>query len=199
MGIKLPVNDTTLQETAGMPDHWPFYTQTPTVPVRDGRYDVAFLFRFVLVFSVLILGYFQIPVRVLADALYPALYAQPGQWLITALFPEEPVSVQGRFLIAPQARLEIVRGCDGAGALLLLASAMLASAAGWKHKAVGLLASVLVLYPLNLLRIVGLYFLVAYQPAWFLPVHVYFAPTLILVAGGLIFLSWRRWRGDGSA
>ena len=46
------------------------------------------------------------------------------------------------------------------------------------------------LYALNILRLCGLYFISAYRPAWFTPVHVYLAPTLFILAALLLFAGW---------
>lgn len=52
-----------------------------------------------------------------------------------------------------------------------------------------LLGAVLV-YALNLARLVGLYFVAAYHLPWFLPLHTYFIPSLLIVIVALFFMWW---------
>jgi hypothetical protein len=45
-------------------------------------------------------------------------------------------------------------------------------------------------YALNLARLVGLYFVAAYRMPWFLPLHAYFVPSLLIVAVALFYMGW---------
>jgi len=45
-------------------------------------------------------------------------------------------------------------------------------------------------YALNLVRLVGLYFVAAYRQSWFLLLHTYFIPSLLIVAIALFYLRW---------
>jgi exosortase family protein XrtM len=86
--------------------------------------------------------------------------------------------------------LEIVRGCDGAGVLFLIISAILVFPAGLMRKLLGLLLGIGLIYGLNLLRICILYYVIAYQPSWFQLIHTYAAPTLMVILGCFYFAWW---------
>ncbi len=97
--------------------------------------------------------------------------------LINIIAPLEQVLAQQNHLISAHAKLEIVRGCDGAGVLFLVISAILVFPASLRRKLLGLLFGVSLIYGINLLRIGALYFVVAYQPDYFSLIHTYLAPT----------------------
>ena len=46
------------------------------------------------------------------------------------------------------------------------------------------------IYVLNLLRIGVLYFAIAYYPDWFQLIHVYLAPTLMVIVACAYFAWW---------
>jgi exosortase family protein XrtM len=97
---------------------------------------------------------------------------------------------QQNHLLSAKANLEIVRGCDGAGVLFLVVSAIIAFPSIWRRRLVGLFLGIGLIYLLNLLRICILYFVIAYRPGWFPLVHVYLAPTLMVMVGCCYFAWW---------
>lgn len=110
--------------------------------------------------------------------------------MINFVIPTEYVLVSQNALISPRAHLEVVRGCDGVGVMMLIVSAILVFSTSIKHKTIGLVMGVGLVYILNLIRITGLYFVVAYQKSWFLPAHSYIAPSLIILLCSLFFMYW---------
>jgi len=134
--------------------------------------------------------YFQVPDTVLREWVYPRGLAAVAANLAAWLAPGEGIVAAGHHIRSALADLEIVRGCDGSGALFLVASAVLASSAGWRWKATGLLTAGALLYAVNLVRLVALYFVVAHLRDWFLVVHTYVAPILIIAIGCLFFARW---------
>lgn len=133
--------------------------------------------------------YFQIP-----DEIFKAIYYK-GLGLFCAdiinfLAPLERVSAFQNYLISSRANLEIVRGCDGAGALFLITAAILSFPAGFKRKCIGLIIGISMMYSINLIRIIGLYFVIAYCPDRFNLAHTYLAPTLMIILGCLFFIWW---------
>lgn len=135
-------------------------------------------------------AYFTIPNEILADVVYYHGLGAVAAAAINAVAPAEAVLAVQNHVLSSRANLEIVRGCDGAGALFLVVAAVLAFPASIKQKLVGLLVSIALMYSLNLLRICSLYFVIAYRPAWFTAVHVYLAPTLIILLACLFFAWW---------
>ena len=137
-------------------------------------------------------AYFFIPDEFLRDVIYQRFLVAPSIWLIHVLSPAELVTGRQNLLLAPHGNLEIVRGCDGAGAVFLLAAAMLAFRAPSLRKLQGILLGVALLVVLNYARIVGLYFLSAHASGAFLIVHSYLAPTFIILLTCCVFALWMR-------
>jgi exosortase family protein XrtM len=83
-----------------------------------------------------------------------------------------------------------VRGCDGSGVILLLVAAIITVRTTIKRTLLGIVGAIALVYVLNQLRIVAIYFVVSRWRPWFTPVHVYFIPTLMILVGALYFAVW---------
>jgi exosortase family protein XrtM len=134
--------------------------------------------------------YFELPDAVLCEVVYNRSIGVFCSKLIHLVSPLEQVSAVQNHLQSPVADLEIVRGCDGAGALFLVMAAILAFPASIKRKLIGLVLGITLIYSLNLVRISGLYFVVAYHNDWFQVTHTYLAPTLLIIVACLFFAWW---------
>ena len=145
---------------------------------------------FVGCYALLNYGYFKIPVDLFMNVIYYHGVVTICADLINMFAPMEQVLAQQNHLLSAKANLEIVRGCDGAGVLFLVASAIVAFPSTGRRKLLGLLLGIGLIYLLNLLRISALYFIIAYQPDWFQSVHVYLAPTLMVMVGCCYFAWW---------
>jgi exosortase family protein XrtM len=145
---------------------------------------------FVVCYALLNYGYFKIPVDLFMNVIYYHGVVTICADLINMFAPLEQVLAQQNHLLSAKANLEIVRGCDGAGVLFLVVSAIVAFPSTWRRKLTGLLLGIGLIYLINLLRISALYFIIAYQPGWFLLVHTYLAPTLMIIVGCCYFAWW---------
>lgn len=135
-------------------------------------------------------GYFQIPVDLLTHVIYYHGMVSVCADAINWAAPLEQLSIKHNHLFSAKADLEIVRGCDGAGVLFLVISAVLAFPAGLRRKLTGLLLGIGLVYALNLFRIGALYFIIAYRPDWFQLIHAYVAPTLTVILCCIYFAWW---------
>ncbi len=151
---------------------------------------LGFVALFTLLYVVQHGVYQWLPDQFLADVAYRHGIVAGAASVIEWFAPGERVAVDSNRLTSPRAVLEIVRGCDGSGVLFLLFAAVLALRAGPRHTATGLLGALLLVYLLNQLRVVGLYFVAAYRGEWFTPLHGYLAPTLFVVIAALYFAWW---------
>ncbi|OQW65198.1 MAG: exosortase family protein XrtM [Proteobacteria bacterium ST_bin11] len=145
---------------------------------------------FVACYALLDYAYFKIPVDLFANVIYYHGVVAVCADLVNWLAPLEQVWAKQNHLISAKADLEIVRGCDGAGVLFLVISAVLVFPGGLKQKLLGLMLGIGLIYGINLLRICVLYFVIAYQPGWFQLIHTYVAPTLMVVLGCFYFAWW---------
>lgn len=118
------------------------------------------------------------------------LTVKPSVAAINLLTPSEHVTAKGHRLVSPYAKLSVLNGCEGIETMLLLIAAVVAYAAPWRTKAIGLLLGMLFVYTLNQIRIVSLYYAFRHNKELFFVLHGYLAPTLIIAAAGLYFLWW---------
>jgi exosortase family protein XrtM len=135
-------------------------------------------------------GYFKIPVDLFMNVIYYHGVVTLCADLINLIAPLEQVLAQQNHLLSAKTNLEIVRGCDGAGVLFLMVSAIAVFPSNWRQKLIGLLLGIGLIYSLNLVRISGLYFVIVYHPDWFLLIHSYLAPTLMIMVGCCYFAWW---------
>jgi exosortase family protein XrtM len=145
---------------------------------------------FVGCYALLNYVYFKIPDETFLNVIYYHGVVAICADLINMIAPLEQVLAQQNHVLSAKADLEIVRGCDGAGVLFLVVSAIVAFPSTWRRKLTGLVLGIGLIYLLNLLRISALYFVIAYQPDWFQLLHVYLAPTLMVLVACAYFAWW---------
>ncbi|MDD4915444.1 MAG: exosortase family protein XrtM [Methylococcales bacterium] len=162
------------------------FTSLPTI----GPADWGRLFLFAGCYWLLNYLYFLIPNQTFIDVVYHYGVVRECADLINAILPHERVAAVRNHLLSARADLEIVRGCDSAGVLFLFASAVLAFPARLPKKLVGLVCGAAWIYVLNLVRVIGLYFLMQGRRDWFEYAHVYFAPTLMTLGAVMFFIAW---------
>jgi len=161
-------------------------TRYPILPSRPFR----FLVKFAGIYVLLEVLYFTVPDDFLRDVVYHRGVVAVSADIIHLATPQEPVVANANKLQSGTIALEIIRGCDGAGMGFLLISAILTFPALLSRKLAGSLAAIALAFVLNQVRIVGLYYVAAYKKSWFLPVHTYFAPTLMIAASCIFFAWW---------
>jgi exosortase family protein XrtM len=159
---------------------------TPTAAPING----LFLLIFAATYVILYLGYSAVPDALLRGYVYPYGIVGPAKTMIDWVAPNDHVTGEHNTLRSATVNLAIVRGCDGAGVIFLLIAAIIAVRVSLKHTLLGIAGAVAVIYVLNQLRIVTLYFVAARWPSWFTPVHIYFIPTLMILVGLLYFAVW---------
>jgi exosortase family protein XrtM len=164
-------------------------TNDPHTKVRAKK-ALLFLFLFLFFYSLFHFGYYLIPDELLRNLVYQEGITRISADLINWIAPQEQAQAAQNRIQSSSAVLEIVRGCDGAGVLFLVLSAILAFPTTMKRKLLGLVLGLAFTYSLNQARIVALYFITAHQNQWFLPTHTYLFPTLIVVLCSLFFLWW---------
>ncbi len=157
-------------------------------------------FRFIIVAGILYaafhFAYNQIPDDYLRNTIYPNVIGHAAAKTIKTLTPDRTVVVSNNALISPRAKMNIVRGCDGSGVWFMLSAAIIGFGASFRQTITGLVAGTITVYIINQIRIVGLYYIIEHNRAWFPPVHTYYAPTLIIILVAGFFLLWTRWTMD---
>ncbi len=145
---------------------------------------------FAAVYLALYWGYLQIPEGVLDSHVYYLGITVPSAALINLISPVDAATAIGSRIVFGSSSLEIVRGCDGAGAYFLLVSAIAGMSTSWRRLVAGILAATVFIYTLNLTRILVLYFVLTRRAEWFAPLHSYVFPTLFVLAAIVFFAAW---------
>jgi len=155
--------------------------------------EIHFIVIFSVSYTIFILLYFMVPDSFLSEVIYNKVIVSVSSDIINLFAPVEGTIAVGNRLVSSNTTLEIVRGCDGAGATFLLMAAVLAFSASLKEKIVGLVGALALVYVINQFRLIGIYFIVAYEYDWFQIVHSYLAPTIIIIINCIFFLWWVKW------
>src|SRR5689334_22268084 len=80
--------------------------------------------------------------------------------------------------------------CNASNVVVLLCAAVLAFPATWMKKLKGIAAGTTALLAINLLRIVSLFYLGQYDPAWFEFAHLYLWEGLMMIVTLVLFWMW---------
>lgn len=139
------------------------------------------------------IAYFSIPDVFMRETLHYWGLVRPCTAVLQWLWPASGVVAEVGSLVGPGVRLVILRGCDGAGLMFLLVSAVLAAMVAmrrWSLCPWGLLSALLFSYGLNLVRLLALYALAARMPAWFDVSHDLVIPLIVVFASGACFMAW---------
>lgn len=102
----------------------------------------------------------------------------------------QPVSTAGTTITSSRFGVNINNGCNGVEAMLILLASIVAFPASLKARTGGLLLGALVVQALNMVRIVSLYLLGAYQPRLFDLFHTAVWQVAIILAAIGFFLVW---------
>jgi exosortase family protein XrtM len=145
---------------------------------------------FLAIFGTLVFGYYQAQGTIVSRLVVDDFTVRPAAALINVIFPAAAAKAQGRSLSTRFGQLNILDGCEGAEAMFLLVAAVLPYPAPWRFRLVGLCCGVLLIYILNLTRVVVLLASLHWRPHWFGSIHAIIAPTAIVLFGGLFFLLW---------
>ena len=110
----------------------------------------------------------------------------PAASIINSLWPEQGVIAQGYRIVSPHGRLNILNGCEGLETLFLLVAAIAAYPFTWRSRLQGLGLGLPLVFVLNQVRIVTLWYAFLHNHALFGILHGIVLP-LLLVAVCLIF------------
>ncbi len=160
------------------------------VPFQSYGREIRFLVIFVLTLALLNFVYFLFGGTSVENFVLATMTAKPVFAIIKLLTPSEQAVLNGTLLTSPNVNFEIVRGCEGMEGMLLMISAMCAFRISWSDKLKGILLGVAFLYTFNLLRIVGLYYLMTYNVSLFNFVHLYIGQSITIILVSVFFILW---------
>jgi exosortase/archaeosortase family protein len=115
---------------------------------------------------------------------------RPAALWITLLTPAAHVQAVGFSLLAPGGGLNILNGCEGLEVLFLLSAAFLVVPLPIGLRVRGLLLGVLVVFVVNQLRILTLFYAYRTDPALFDPLHGTVTPIAVVLVVAAYFYAW---------
>jgi len=124
---------------------------------------------------------------------------EPAAWIARLLSGDAGILADGSHLRSTSASINILYGCEGTDALMLLASALLVAPASFRDRLIGLTAGTVFVFAINQVRVLALFFSVQSHPAWFGPLHGLIAPLSVVVLVVVFFLGWLRWAARGAS
>jgi exosortase/archaeosortase family protein len=155
------------------------------------------LWRSVLVFALMTAllqyGWKQARDTAIERAVIEIATVQTSVALIRQLTPEVQAQAQGSRIRAPGGGINILNGCEGTEALFLLIAAMVAHRATWRQRALGLVAGAVVVFGLNQLRVLALFYSYRSDRALFDQLHGLVTPLLLICAAVALFAAWADW------
>jgi exosortase family protein XrtM len=160
------------------------------VLLKSYQKEIRFLLLFVTTLAFFNFLYFLCGGTSVEDFVLSTITARPVFAIIKLLTPSDQAVLNGTFLSSPQVDFEIVRGCEGMEGILLMISAMCAFSIAWSEKLKGILVGVAFIYIFNLLRIVGLYYLMTYDASLFNFVHLFIGQSITIILVSVFFILW---------
>ena len=157
--------------------------------------------RFVVLFTVLLFslfGFYLLPwgERYMSEPITSAVAAVSAA--IMKLFDANIVS-HGIIILdnVTQHGIQVVKGCNGMEAVIILFAAVFAFPATFKQKLAGFFAGFLAIHALNVVRIISLFYIAKYSHTWFEWFHLYVWQMLIILDALVVWLLWLRWINKG--
>ena len=155
-----------------------------------GGIEFRFVLIFLLLFFALQYGYSASRGGIVEHWVIDLATVQPSTAVINLIVPDSHAQSSGHRIVSPHGSISILNGCEGTETMFLLLAAMVAFNAPWKQKLKGVLLGMLMIYGLNQVRIIALFFAAQQDRKWFDMLHGIIAPTLIIVLSVLFFLWW---------
>ena len=115
---------------------------------------------------------------------------------IMHLFDPAVVS-DGIMLMNPERNwaIQVVAGCNGMEAVIILFASVFAFPATLKQKLAGFVAGFFAIHALNVVRIISLFYMGMWDKTWFDWFHLFIWQALIILDALVVFLLWLRWIG----
>ena len=114
-------------------------------------------------------------------------------WAINLLqLAPQPASAAGHSIVAPGGGLNVLQGCEGWDMLSLWLAATTAGAFNWRGRLLAWTLGLGLVFTLNQLRLISLFWIWRERPAWFDAAHGLWWPLLLVLAVLVLYLAWSR-------
>jgi exosortase family protein XrtM len=165
-----------------------FIARTARPPKRLPMWGAALVF--LSVFFILQMAYGACRGSAFEHFVIGDLTVAPSAALIKRLTPSVQVQALGNQLIAPGGGITVLKGCEGTEVMFMLAAAFAAIVMPWRRKLTGLGLGILLVFGLNQLRLVTLFYVHRSDPALFNLLHGTVAPIVLIIVVALYVIFW---------
>jgi len=172
----------------GMNEHDPVSETLPTQPAKK----TGMVWRLVLwlTFYALTLTAYNVYHPFVNEWLVRRLQVEPAAEVLRWTMPGTNIATTTTTIRTPTLELQILRGCDGIEAWLLLVTAILVFPMPWRKRGVGMLLGTVLMIGLNIVRIVTLFHIALRRPEWMDVAHGFIWQSLIVLAAAAFVLIW---------
>ena len=161
---------------------------------RQVNGGVRRLIRWLVLWGVLFGGglvFYNVSYAATRNVMIDQLQVRPAVWLLTLTLPEREIRQQNSSICTLGMELELRQGCDGMEVWLMLVTALLACPIPLARRLRGIAYGTLLVFSLNLVRIVSVFHIALKRPDWFVVAHEFIWPTAIVLAAiGFVFVQF---------
>jgi len=181
----------TLQRSSTGVPYWPDASASAQPPPSDARRSMlrrAVLF--LLLFAIMQTLYGATRGTWLERLVIDRMTVQTAAWLIDIATPAINVTAVGSRLRAAGGGINVLNGCEGTDVMFLMACAVFVAPLAWRHRMIGLVIGGFMVFALNQIRILALFYAFRSDKALFDILHGVIAPVLLIMAIAAFFVFW---------
>ena len=115
---------------------------------------------------------------------------EPAVFLLNLFSPDVHAVADGTRIRAPGGGINILNGCEGTEVLFMMIAAFCAVPMVWRRRVQGLVISVGLVYALNQVRILCLFYAFRGNKSLFDLLHTVLAPLMLIIFSALFFSAW---------
>jgi exosortase family protein XrtM len=182
-------------------DYWPDQSewpnqekQSPENPHQDQANPAGSLIKqalvFILLFILMQAGWQMVRDDAIGHFIRGTVTVKPAVMLIHLLTPQITASALGNQILAPGGGLVIKIGCEGIEALFILIAGLFSVTMAWRAKLSGMLLGLMLIYVVNEIRILVLFYAFRADKALFQLLHGTIAPLALIAIAGLFYHYW---------
>lgn len=182
-------------------DYWPDQSewpsqekQRPENPHQDQANPAGSLIKqalvFILLFILMQAGWQMLRDDAIGHFIRGTVTVKPAVMLIHLLTPHIQASALGNQILAPGGGLVIKIGCEGIEALFILIAGLFSVTMAWRAKLSGMLLGLMLIYIVNEIRILVLFYAFRADKALFQLLHGTIAPLALIAIAGLFYHYW---------
>jgi exosortase/archaeosortase family protein len=174
-------------------DYWPDQSEWPSQnnTNQENPSPAGALLKqalvFILLFILMQAGWQMVRDEAIGHFIRGTITIKPAVMLIHLLTPQIAASAVGNQILAPGGGLVIKIGCEGVEALFILIAALMSVTMAWRNKCLNIFLGTGLIYIVNEVRILILFYAFRSDKALFQLLHGNIAPLALIAIAGLFY------------